>query len=151
LKRSENPPDSQLSLKSLGERIKAVRVTWGWSQEEMAETLRVDQASISFWERDKIKPSGSALVALAALFRTSLDALENGSGFVLPDPPSRAPISKKEDREMPRSVSLPRGEEEPIVIVDLVDGSSKGKPISEAMMVLVQAVKEGRKVWVVME
>jgi len=151
LKRSENPPDSQLSLKSLGERIKAVRMTWGWSQEEMAETLRVDQASISFWERDKIKPSGSALVALAALFRTSLDALENGTGFVLPDPPSRVPVSKKADREMPRSVSLPRGEEEPIVIVDLLDGSSKGKPISEAMMVLVQAVKDGRKVWVVME
>jgi len=52
---------------------------------------------------------------------------------------------------MPRSVSLPRGEEEPIVVVDLLDGSSKGKQISDAMMVLVQAVKEGRKIWVVME
>lgn len=151
MKRSEAPPDSQPSLNTLGERIKAVRVTWAWSQEEMAEALRVDQASISFWERDKIKPSGSALVALSALFRTSVDALEHGKGFVLPDAPSRAPISKKSEREMPRSVSLPRGEEEPIVVVDLLDGSSKGKQISDAMMVLVQAVKEGRKIWVVME
>jgi transcriptional regulator with XRE-family HTH domain len=151
LKRSEAPADSQPSLKTLGERIKAVRTTWAWSQEEMAEALRVDQASISFWERDKIKPSGSALVALAALFRTSLEALESGNVFIVPDPPSRAPISKKADREMPRSVSLPRGEEEPIVIVDLLDGTSKGKQISEAMMVLVQAVKDERKVWVVME
>jgi len=151
LKRSEAPTDSLPSLNTLGERIKAVRVTWAWSQEEMAEALRVDQASISFWERDKIKPSGSALVALSALFRTSVDALEHGKGFVLPDAPSRAPISKKSEREMPRSVSLPRGEEEPIVVVDLLDGSSKGKQISDAMMVLVQAVKEGRKIWVVME
>jgi len=151
LKRSEAPSDALPSLNTLGERIKAVRVTWAWSQEEMAEALRVDQASISFWERDKIKPSGSALVALSALFRTSVDALEHGKGFVLPDAPSRAPVSKKSEREMPRSVSLPRGEEEPIVVVDLLDGSSKGKQISDAMMVLVQAVKEGRKIWVVME
>ena len=151
MKRSELPSDSQPSLNTLGERIKAVRMLWAWSQEEMAETLRVDQASISFWERDKIKPSGSALVALAALFRTSLEALEHGTGFILPDPPSRIPNAKKADREMPRSVSLPRGEEDPIVIVDLLDGSSKGKQISEAMMVLVQAVKDGRKIWVVMK
>ncbi len=151
MKRSEAPSDSNPSLNTLGERIKAVRMLWAWSQEEMAETLRVDQASISFWERDKIKPSGSALVALAALFRTSLEALEHGKGFILPDPPSRNPASKKAEREMPRSVSLPRGEEEPIVIVDLLDGSSKGKQISEAMMVLVQAVKDGRKIWIVLE
>ena len=138
-------------MNTLGERIKAVRMMWAWSQEEMAETLRVDQASISFWERDKIKPSGSALVALAALFRTSLNALEHGKGFILPDPPSKTPSSKKAERELPRSVSLPIGSEEPIVIVDLLDGSAKGKQISEAMMVLVQAVKEDRKVWIVME
>jgi len=126
-------------------------MAWAWSQEEMAETLRVDQASISFWERDKIKPSGSALVALAALFRTSLEALEHGKGFILPDPPSRAPVSRKAEREMPRSVSLPSGDGDPIVIVDLLDGSSRGKQISEAMMSLVQAVKDGRKIWVVME
>ncbi len=150
MKRSDTLSDEQQSLKSLGERIKAVRLSWGWSQEEMAETLRVDQASISFWERDKIKPSGSALVALSALFRTSLDSLEKGPGFVLPDPPSRPPLPKT-DREFPRSVSLPSTDSDPIAVVDLVDGSSKGRQLSEAMMVLVEAVKGGRRVWVVME
>jgi DNA-binding XRE family transcriptional regulator len=116
----------------------------------MAETLRVDQASISFWERDKIKPSGSAMVALSALFRTSLDSLETGTGFVVPDPPSRPPLANTE-REFPRSVSLPISDSDPIVVVDLVDGTSKGKQLSEAMMVLVESVKAGRRVWVVME
>jgi transcriptional regulator with XRE-family HTH domain len=151
MKRSEVPSDSKPSLKTLGDRIKAVRMAWGWSQEEMAETLRVDQASISFWERDKIRPSGSALVALAALFRTSLESLEKGKGFVLPDPPSRAPISKKIARPALRSVSLPGGLEDPIAIVDLLDGTSRGRQISEAMMVLVQAVKDDRKIWIVVE
>ncbi len=144
-------PNEPAPLRTLGERIKAVRSSWSWSQEEMADALRVDQASISFWERDKIKPSGSAMVALAALFRTSVEALENGSGFVVPDPPSRQPTPRRADREIPRSVSLPLGHEEPIQMVDLVNGSTRGKQLSEAMMDLAQAVKDGRKVWVVME
>ena len=150
MKRADSNSDTQPSLKTLGERIKSVRTAWGWSQEEMAETLRVDQASISFWERDKIKPSGSAMVALSALFRTSLEALEAGTGFVVPDPPSRPPLAKT-DREFPRSVSLPLCDSDPIVVVDLLDGTSKGKQLSEAMMVLVESVKAGRRVWVVME
>ena len=150
MKRTELSPDTPAPLRTLGERIKTVRSTWGWSQEEMASVLRVDQASISFWERDKTKPSASAMVALAALFRTSVDALENGAGFVVPEPPSRPPAAR-DNRELPRSVSLPKGDPEPVVVVDLADGSSKGKPLSEAMMVLVQGVKDGRKVWVVME
>ena len=51
---------------SFGGRIKAVRLTWGWSQQKLAEAVNVDQASISFWERDKIKPSGTGLLALWA-------------------------------------------------------------------------------------
>ncbi|OQA38552.1 MAG: transcriptional repressor DicA [Acidobacteria bacterium ADurb.Bin340] len=138
-------------LRTLGERIKAVRSSWAWSQEEMADALRVDQASISFWERDKIKPSGSAMVALAALFRTSVEALETGTSFVVPDPPSRQPTPRRAEREIPRSVSLPLGHEEPVQMVDLVNGTTRGKQLSEAMMDLAQAVKDGRKVWVVME
>ena len=144
-------PKEPASLRTLGERIKAVRSSWSWSQEEMADALRVDQASISFWERDKIKPSGSAMVALAALFRTSVEALESGSGFVVPDPPSRQPTPRRAEREIPRSVSLPLRSEDPVPMVDLCDGTTRGKQLSEAMMDLAQAVKDGRKVWVVME
>ncbi|HOD33995.1 MAG TPA: helix-turn-helix domain-containing protein, partial [Holophaga sp.] len=106
----------------------------------MADALRVDQASISFWERDKIKPSGSAMVALAALFRTSVEALETGTSFVVPDPPSRQPTPRRAEREIPRSVSLPLGHEEPVQMVDLVNGTTRGKQLSEAMMDLAQAV-----------
>lgn len=149
MKRAEITSDSSPSLKTLGERIKAVRTAWGWSQEEMAETLRVDQASISFWERDKIKPSGSAMVALSALFLYQPGRAGVRHGLCGARPP-RPPLAKAE-REFPRSVSLPISDADPIVVVDLVDGTSKGKQLSEAMMVLVESVKAGRRVWVVME
>lgn len=137
---------------TMGDRIRSVRTAWGWSQGDMADALRVDQASISFWERGKIKPSGSAMVALAALFRSSVEALESGKGFIIPDPPSRFnSYSNKADRDFPRSVSLPTHDSDSITVVDLADGSSKGKDISEAMMFFMESVKRGRKVWLVME
>ena len=55
------------------------------------------------------------------------------------------------DREFPRSVSLPAGSEDVVMVVDLGDGSTKGKQLSEAMMSLVQGVKDSRRVWVVLE
>ncbi len=141
-------PEPKGALSTLGDRIKSVRRTWKWSQQDMAEVLRVDQASISFWERDKIRPSGSAIVALASLFRTSVDALEGGSEFNIPDPPSTPGAA---DREFPRSVCLPVGGKDQVMVVDLADGSSKGDPVSEAMMTLAMGVKANRRVWLVME
>lgn len=138
------------SLNTLGERIKAVRSLWNWSQEEMASNLRVDQASISFWERDKIKPSGSAMVALAALFRNSVESLESGQKFQLPDPPTSSDLPKAE-RPKPRSVSLPTGNVDAVGVVDLATGASNSHTLSEAMMTLAQGVKDGRNVWVVLE
>ena len=147
MKRSNMDADARIS--TLGERIKAIRMNWKWSQEAMAGALRVDQASISFWERDKIKPSGSAMVALSSLFRISPTALEEGVGFRIPESPS-SPGSVETDQEQPRSVSLPMGGEGGVMVVDLGDGSSRDRSLSEAMMSLVQGLKENRRVWIVL-
>lgn len=134
---------------TMGARIRAVRRKWGWSQEDVARAVRVDQASISFWERDKVRPSGSALVALASLFRTSVETLEAGEGFKVPD----APFTPEDSRtqELPRSISLPLATDDGVTIVDLASGTFKAAQISDAMMSVVQGVKDCRRVWVVME
>ena len=137
-------------LSTLGERIKAVRLAWGWPQEEMAEILRVDQASISFWERDKIKPSGSAIVALAALFRTSVDALEKGEGFVVPAAPNRGEGTRR-SRTLPRGVCLPIGDTDSVTLVDLASGALTSPQLSEAMINLGQYAKDNRRIWIVVE
>ena len=143
-----NPYDTDAPVSTLGERIKAIRMNWKWSQETMAEALKVDQASISFWERDKIRPSGSALVALASLFRSSPQALEEGAGFRIPDAPCTS-ASAKADGGQARCVSLPMGGDQGVMVVDLGSGASHGALLSEAMMNLVQGTKDRRRVWVV--
>lgn len=148
MKRHHLDPDPPVA--TLGERIKAIRLNWNWSQQAVASTLKVDQASISFWERDKIKPSGSAIMALASLFRTSPESLQEGTAFQIPDPPS-SPGAAEADREQPRSVSLPMGLEEGVMVVDLGDGSSQDKVLSEAMLSLVKGIKDHRRVWLVLQ
>jgi transcriptional regulator with XRE-family HTH domain len=141
--------DPSLPMDTMGARIRAVRRKWGWSQEEVARALRVDQASISFWERDKVRPSGSALVALASLFRTNVRTLEEGTGFKLPDAPFSPEDGKGQGQ--PRSISLPVPAGEGVTIVDLDSGSFKESQLSEAMMGMVQSVKDCRRVWLVLE
>jgi transcriptional regulator with XRE-family HTH domain len=116
----------------------------------MAEILRVDQASVSFWERGKIKPSGSALLALATLFRTTVDALENGEGFVMPHPPNRGEGLKKL-RALPRTVCLPIAEPGGVVIVDLGSGELSGPHTGGAANFLSLLATNDRKVWIVLE
>lgn len=145
---SHSAPDP--SYRTMGERIKAVRTTWAWSQEEMASALRVDQASISFWERDRIVPSGSAMVALAALIRTSPEALETGKGFVVPDPPARA-VHRREGRKHLRSLALPASDPEQTVFVDLLDGSAQIQAATDVASRLAEALRLGRRAWVVVE
>ena len=135
---------------SLGERIKAVRVSWRWSQGELAHALRVDQASVSYWERGKVKPSGSGLLALASLFRTSARSMEEGTGFQIPEPPCRRGATRHE-REDPRGVSLPWDGRAVIGVVGLDDGSFTASALGEGLMSLVQAFKAHRRAWVVLE
>jgi len=142
---SESP-----ALSTLGERIKAVRGAWRWSQEEMAETLRVDQASISFWERGKIRPSGSALVAMAALFRTSIDALEKGDGFIVPAAPRRG-SGLRAFRALPRGIGLPVIEPGTVAVVDLGSGGISELQPGEAAVGLGQHQRDGRRIWIVVE
>ncbi|MCL1908165.1 MAG: helix-turn-helix domain-containing protein [Holophagaceae bacterium] len=152
-----NPTDDMLESKiaatsTLGGRIKTVRLAWGWAQEELAEILRVDQASVSFWERDKIKPSGSAMLALAALFRTTIDALETGGeGFRVPVAPSRGE-GEIRSRTLPRGICLPVANQAGrVAVIDLISGGLTHQQLSEAMISLGQFVKDGRKVWIVVE
>ena len=75
---------------TVGDRIKAVRLAWGWSQSKMAGALRCDQASISFWECGR-QPAGTAITAISALFGCSAEALLTGKRFKAPAGPAHIP------------------------------------------------------------
>ncbi|MGP1368810.1 MAG: helix-turn-helix domain-containing protein [Treponema sp.] len=59
----------------LNERIRALRITKGINQIQLANKLGVTKQSISNWENDNILPSVDMLVKLAAFFSVSTDYL----------------------------------------------------------------------------
>ncbi len=63
--------------KSLGEKIKELRIQQMYSQSEIAKELGVSRAIISYIESDEKMPSLPLLKRLAKLFEVSLDYLVN--------------------------------------------------------------------------
>ena len=63
-------------LASLGQRIRAVRITWGWTQGTLAKALGSVQSLVSEWEKDVSRPSGASLTALAAAGGNTLGATQ---------------------------------------------------------------------------
>lgn len=58
-----------------GNRIYKLRKELGYSQEKVALELKVSRQSISLWETNQASPSMDNLIALAKLFKVSLDVL----------------------------------------------------------------------------
>lgn len=59
----------------LGNRIKEIRLAFGWSQVELARRLNISKQTVSNWENDNIQPSVEMLIHLSEVFRVSTDFL----------------------------------------------------------------------------
>ena len=134
--------------RSLAERIRGVRLAWGWTQGEMGAALNTDQTAVSAWERDKARPSGAALAALANLYGVTPESLESGEGFQPHKEPGIAPPTPGPARFL----RLPDPGIHPALVVDLQQGEDHAVlDTQDAILRLIQAAKDGRKVWVVLE
>jgi len=132
------PPDVP---RTLGERLRSLRMAWGWTQGQLAAALNTDQTAISAWELDKTRPSGAALLSIAHLFGLGLEALDGAGTF---PPPART------DSALP-GLNLP-----PVsgagALVDLGNGHTTQLPDSqEGILKLVEAGRQGRRFWIVLE
>lgn len=136
---------------TLGLRIRAIRVAWGWTQTTLAEALGSRQNVVSEWEKDISKPSGATLTALAKLVDLPAKALETGRGFRIPEPPDAKPegglMSKRDVQSLKKL--LPKLEEGEILQVDTGNSNSELVELKEALEAIRQAQKEGRPVWLV--
>ena len=142
---SRGPYDSksgaELDPKTLGERIKKLRWHRGWTQEDLSRAVNTEQAIISNWERDKVRPSGAALAALAQVFQLTPAALESGEGFQLQSPPRPG--------KAPLELELPEPGEAAVMLLDLKKGTPQAADFQEALGALLKATQAGRSVWVV--
>ena len=62
-------------MMTLGEKIRQLRQTKGFSQEELAAHLNVSRQAVSKWEKSLSYPDTENLLALAAVFEVSADEL----------------------------------------------------------------------------
>ena len=56
-------------------KIRQLREARGMTQQDLAKTIGVSQATVSDWEKGKINPDLVRAVKLADLFNTSLDVI----------------------------------------------------------------------------
>ena len=139
------------ALASLGQRIRAVRITWGWTQGTLAKALGSAQSLVSEWEKDVSRPSGASLTALAKLFQTTAAALSTGKGFKISDPPEAKPVGGQMSKRSIQELKgiLPALNEGEILQVDTGTKDSELVALRDALAALRTAKKEGRPVWLV--
>lgn len=65
-------------MQSFGDRLRALRLKKGLSQEETARRLGVSPQAVSKWETDKCSPECSLILPLARLFGVTADRLLDG-------------------------------------------------------------------------
>ena len=134
--------------KSLGERIRSVRLSWGWTQGELGQAVNTDQTAVSAWERGIAEPSGAAMAALSALFGVTPECLETGNHFA----PRAEPNSVPGERFAPHQLKLPSAERGQVTIIGLNSGSTPEAVRSdEAIIRIIKECQADRKVWLVVE
>ena len=69
------PVSKEVSIMSLGNKIKQLRQEKSWSQDELAYHASIDGRQISRYENDKVTPSVEVVVKLAKAFDVSVDHL----------------------------------------------------------------------------
>lgn len=141
--------------RTLGARIKKVRVKWGWSQARMAEELGTGQQALSRWERDEGEPTKATLRALQGLFGLSEEALLTGAGFSLPDPPAQVGALRVADAYARDLVILPEvpGMEGKVVLVvrQGLESTHEVMDPTAGRAAMKRALDSGKRVWVVIE
>ena len=142
---------AQASPKTYGERLRRIRLAWGWSQGRLAETLGSNQRLVSHWERDIAKPSGAALTAISSLLGISTGALLTGEGFTIPDMPALVEGVAKDTVAQFTAISrlLPKPRKGRIAVVDLNAFESKPITLDEALKTLKDTKGTDMEVWVV--
>ena len=135
--------------KTLGERVRRVRLSWKWTQGQLAKAVHSKQNAISKWENDSAQPTGAALGSLAALFRLTPEALVTGKGFTVTAPPIGD--GQEQSRTPPLQVSLPVTDKVQALHVDYQSATVCPIKPGKASGLIRDAIAKGKRVWLVIK
>ena len=116
---------------AIGERLLALRMQKGMTQEELAEYLKVSRQSVSKWELNKTLPDVDKMVQLADLYGVSMDHLVRG----LESEPAEAGAEQEE-----AETSVIEKEEEQAAVSEKIQTTSTDLTIHRMLFLLVMAV-----------
>jgi transcriptional regulator with XRE-family HTH domain len=103
---------------TLGQRIRAVRISWGWTLKQLGAAIHYSQKAVWHWEKGIQTPGDPALGAVADLFGLTNDALQTGVGFRVTDPPRQMGALLVAENYAADMVVLPPNDAEHLVCVD---------------------------------
>ena len=133
------------SYQTIGDRIKATRKKWNWSQARLALAIGSDQRTLSSWETGRYDVPGPALTLLAALFQVSVEVLTGEAPFrIMPHPADGAA-----ERKNPY-LALPPQPTPGVWLVDRTTGEQTEIKPADTQRFVREARKAGRPVWLVL-
>ena len=87
----------------LGKNIQKLRNQYGFSQEELANVLKLNRSTLANYEKGKREPNIETLKLFADFFNTSIDFLVNGynkTGSIIVPNTNHNPISEIKTEEV---------------------------------------------------
>jgi transcriptional regulator with XRE-family HTH domain len=122
--------DQEVSIMSLGKKIKQLRQEKGWSQDELAYHAQIDGRQVSRYENDKVTPSVEVVVKLAKAFDVSADHL------LFDDAPKRAmqePVGKLAEKIMHLENLSDADEASLLHVLSAIEAKNKLKTLMESI------------------
>lgn len=145
------------ACRTFGDRVRMVRIEWGWSQQRLAEAIGVDQRTISRWERGngEASPQSAALVGLVGITGISGAAWTSGRGFTFPNPPLDLGVGQGVNHMVPsklhsRVSTLPDLGPGICLVDPDCEWESRHIGLIEAINALTKAYKAGERAWLIL-
>jgi len=115
---------------SFGERLKRLRVEKGLSQQELADILKVNRATLGNWEIDRTSPGYTTLCKIAKYFNVTVDYLLNGEPLKVGEDGVPYIVMSPDEIELFAQIKQ-LSEEDKVMVKSLVEHLRRKKGVNE--------------------
>lgn len=113
-------------MEKIGEKIKILRTKFGLTQQEVADALKIERSTYTYYELGKTIPSWSAVKKLAQIFQIApYDLLEEQNKYIMSDI-----LSKSNDGKNINICNLSPEEKKIILALRTLSSKDKSKAIN---------------------
>jgi len=135
---------------TLGQRIRAVRLSWGWTLEELGAAVHYSRNAVWHWEKGIQTPGDPALGVVADLFGLTKEALITGVGFRVTDPPRQMGSLLLAENYAADLVVLPQNDGGHLICIDKATDTHEQLSLTRLTQTIRAARANHRPVWVVL-